>query len=129
MAEKSVIQVLASTIQARQHCIKQGNGEWQAKHEATLDDIVRNRLPHGSGFDSGCKIDLDKSTSRRVVFQADFHHMDSNGYYDSWTDHTVTVTPAFDGVEVKISGRDRNDFKDYAHEVIYFALLQPYKHD
>lgn len=51
--------------------------------------------------------------------------MNDAGYYDGWTEHTITVTPAFiGGFELSISGRNRNDIKDYISEVFNQALSQ-----
>ena len=70
-------------------------------------------MPSGSGVDSGTKL-LDNSTPDRLVFQADFHHMDENGFYDGWTEHQIIVTPSLAyGFNVRITGRNRNEIKDY----------------
>ena len=124
---KTVIQALASAIQARRNCIERNNLEWKAQWENTIFDIEKNYLPHGSGFDAGCKVDLDRSNQVRVVFQADYHQMDENGYYDGWTDHTVTVTPEFGDICIRINGRDVRGFKDYAHDVLRYALQREYR--
>ena len=73
-------------------------------------------LPSGSGFDNGSTFNVEKSTSEKLVFNTSFHHMNSNGYYTQWTDHTVTVTPSFYGLNIKVSGRNHNDIKDYIAE-------------
>lgn len=76
-----------------------------------------NKLPSGSGLDTGVKLDLDRSSAEKLVFDTEFHHLNENGYYDGWTQHTVTVTPSFDGFNLKISGRDRNGIKDYLYDL------------
>lgn len=48
--------------------------------------------------------------------------MNENGYYDGWTEHTVTVVPTFDGVDIRIGGRNRNDIKEYMHQTFDQAL-------
>ncbi len=78
-------------------------------------------LPSGSGFDNGTEID-ERSTPSRLVLLTSFHHMDENGNYDGWTSHTVTVTPTFAGLDVRVSGRDRNNIKDYIADVFRAAL-------
>jgi hypothetical protein len=50
--------------------------------------------------------------------------MNDAGYYDGWTDHIVIVSPSFDGIDIKISGRNRNDIKDYLHDVFHAALTE-----
>ena len=70
-------------------------------------------LPSGSGFNGGTRFDIDKSTTDKLVFHTSYHHMSEHGYYTKWTDHTVTVTPSFRGFNIKVSGRNHNDIKDY----------------
>lgn len=84
---------------------------------------MMRHAPHGSGFDNGTMLDFDKSGGAKLVFTTAFHHMTEHGYYSGWTEHTVTVTPAFDGFDLKISGRDRNDIKDYIADVFNTFLL------
>ena len=103
---------LAGSIQARINCINSNNTEWKEKHEDVIMGFEK-LLPSGSGLDSGCKFDLEKSNSHKIVINTSFHHMDENGMYDGWTDHTITLTPTFGGFDIKISGRDRGMIKDY----------------
>lgn len=56
------------------------------------------------------------------LFTALFHLMNDVGYYDGWTEHTVTVTPSFGGVNLRISGRNRNDIKESIHQAFDTAL-------
>lgn len=115
-------QVLASKIDARLRCGETGNGEWFNRHK---DDILKltDELPHGSGIDGENKIDLDKSTGEKIVIHTSFHHMNENGYYDGWTDHTLTVRPSLiHGFTMSISGRDRNGIKDYLYECFSYDL-------
>lgn len=57
------------------------------------------------------------------MFETSVHHMNPDGYYDGWTEHTVTVTPSFIGrFDLKVSGRDRNGIKDYIAEVFGSVL-------
>jgi hypothetical protein len=114
---------LASTVDAIKRLTKQADTrEWINRHEATIETLVSNHLPFGSGFDSGTKLDFDASHAEKLVFETSFHHMNDGGYYDGWTEHVVTVTPSFSGFNIRISGRNRNDIKDYIHEVFSTAL-------
>jgi hypothetical protein len=118
-----VYQQLASLVTARENCVKSGNDVWFDKHGEAIETIVNNYMPSGSGFDSGTKIDLDKSTGDKLVFTTSYHHMNDGGYYDGWSDHTVTVKPSLlHGFTLNIGGRDRNGFKDYAYDVFQIAL-------
>lgn len=114
---------LASAIGARQNCIAAHNLEWRDRHQSRIEALAQHELPRGSGVDSGCKVDLDRSTADRIVITTAFHHMDENGYYDGWTEHTITVKPSFIGrFSLKISGRDRNGIKEYLSDLFYHAL-------
>jgi hypothetical protein len=48
----------------------------------------------------------------------------NDGFYSGWTDHTVIVRPSFRGINVRISGRDRNGIKEYLAETYDYALTQ-----
>src|SRR5690348_16396792 len=100
---------LAGAVQARRNCEQSGNTEWFDKHSLTIKRLVADFMPSGSGWDSGTHIDLDLSHAEKLVFYGEFHHMNDAGYYDGWTNHTITVTPSFSGVNLRISGRNRND--------------------
>ena len=114
---------IASLLDAIENCKKSNNTEWQIRHEDYLNDLLHKHLPHGSGFDSGCTLS-EHSTSEKLIFTADFHHMDSNGYYCGWTHHKVVVTPSLCwDINIKVTGRDRNDIKNYIHEVFYTMLM------
>jgi hypothetical protein len=81
-------------------------------------------LPHGSGIDGENKVDLEKSHAEKLVIHTEYHHMKESGFYDGWTEHTVTVTPSFSGINLRISGQNRNDIKDYLSETFDYALIQ-----
>lgn len=110
---------LAATIGAFKRC----SGEWKDKHQDRIDDLM-DAMPSGSGFDNGTRLDMDASHDDKLVFTTSYHHMNENGYYDGWTDHTVTVTPAFNGFHIRVSGRNRNDIKDYIGEVFHAVLSE-----
>lgn len=120
---KPLYQHLASAIQARLNCQQANNAEWFPKWTARIKQLA-DLLPSGSGINSGTKIDLDASHASKIVLYTAFHHMNDTGYYDGWTEHTLVVTPAFDGINIRISGRNRNDIKDYLHEVYHYALTR-----
>lgn len=114
---------LASKVCAMRNCEKTGNAEWRDKHEDAILDLVSDHLPSGSGFDAGTKLDFDASHAEKLVFATSYHHMNEHGYYDGWTEHTVTVTPSFiGGFNIRVSGRNRNDIKSYIGEVFANAL-------
>ena len=119
---------LASLVRARLNCEETGNREWFQKYEERIEELVKNYMPSGSGFDCGTKIDLDKSTPEKLVFYTDFHHMNEVGYYDGWTEHRITVRPSLAfGFTLTISGRNRNEIKDYIHQAFDCALNEEIK--
>jgi hypothetical protein len=116
---------LAVLLTAIENCRKTGNAEWEAKHDERLALLVRDHMPSGSGWDCGTVLDVAQSNGAKLVFRGAFHHMDENGMYDGWSDHTITVRPAFhQGFDLHISGRDRNQIKDYLHDLFSSALAQ-----
>jgi hypothetical protein len=123
--QKPLYKELAGTIQARLNCEKMGNWEWFSMHEKKIDDMARSHLPSGSGIDSGCTIDIEKSTGNRIVIDSSYHTMSDMGYYGRWIDFTVTVKPdLICDFTLTISGkfgRDQ-DLKDYLYDTFDMAL-------
>lgn len=123
-----VYKQLASSCQARLTClaneVRTGKQhEWTNKHKDTINYIVKNFMPSGSGIDNGTKFDFDSSNGDKLVFTFGYHHMNENGYYDGWTEHTLTVRPSLQfGFTCSISGRNKNDIKDYLYETYQCAL-------
>ena len=114
---------LASLVQARLNCAESGSVEGFEKHKARIRHLVTHFMPSGSGFDCGTQLDLDESTPEKLVFYTDFHHMNEAGYYDGWTEHRITVRPSLAfGFTLTISGKNRNEIKDYIHQVFDCAL-------
>jgi hypothetical protein len=122
-----VYQKIAGTLQAYCNCVNGGNAEWKEKHLDTINLIMRN-APSGSGIDSGTKFYLDANSvfdvrdklipHATLKFSMSFHHMDEWGGYDGWTNHVITVHPDLAmGYRLTISGRNRNQIKDYLYEV------------
>jgi len=123
---KTLIKAIASRICAIENCRKRPplNPDAKADHEATLRRLEK-LLPSGSGFDDGTTIDLDRSTSDKIVLLTAFHHMDEMGDYDWWTEHTITVEPSFVfGLAIKVSGKNRNDINNYIAETFQCDLSQ-----
>ena len=121
-APAPLYQIIAGLIQARLTC-EADNPEWFDNHTAKLREIAKNELPSGSGIDSGTAIDLDESTPEKIVLTTEYHHLNDGGYYDGWTAHKVIITPSLQfGISVKITGRDRDDIKDYLSDVFDTAL-------
>ena len=116
----TLYQLIASTVDAMTRC----TDEWKQKHNETLTTL-EDYLPSGSGIDSGTEIDRERSTGEKIVLYTEYHHMNETGMYDGWTDHTITVRPSLiHRIRLTISGRDRNEIKDYLHDVYYWALCE-----
>lgn len=93
-------------------------------HEKRLEKLLQ-LLPSGSGLDRGVQLIDDECKSNRLVFQADYHHMNENGFYDGWTEHRIVVTPSLEyGAVIRITGRDRRDVKQSLHELFHQAMFQ-----
>ena len=120
--ETKLYQIIASASGAHARCIAE-ESDWADKWYKLLDDIELNHLPSGSGVDSGTRIDRDATTETRIVLTCDFHHMNDGGYYDGWTTHKIIITPAFDGFDLRVTGRDRNDIKDYLGDLFHHCLI------
>lgn len=125
---KPLVELLAQTVNAVSNCIASGNAEWRQRHEDTLAKLCRNFMPSGSGIDSGTTLDLDaclRFAGEKLIFTLGFHHMNEDGYYDGWTHHKLAVAPSlFLGPRLRFSGPDRNQIKEYLHEIYSSALMQ-----
>lgn len=126
MKAQLLYQRIASLVAQNHNCVASNNDEWEQRSRAELEQIAKECLPRGSGIDCGTVINLDASDANRIVLVTSFHHMNDAGSYDGWTEHTVIVTPdlAF-GFNLKITGRNRNDIKEYLRDVYHEALQQP----
>lgn len=114
---------MAAKLSAIRNCKASGNAEWEHRHGEALSAMVE-LLPSGGGIDNGTKLDVDACTETKIVLSCGFHHMNDHGYYDGWTEHTIIVTPSFDGIDIRVTGRDRNQIKDYLAETYHYALTQ-----
>jgi hypothetical protein len=83
-------------------------------------------LPSGSGFDNGAYLVTAESNDKRLVIRTSFHHMDANGYYTTWTQHTIRIYPSFEspGFTLKVSGTNLHNIKEHIADVYYSALVQ-----
>lgn len=113
---------LASTIvmacEAYRNCSANSDHPWGPRWASLLDAIEADLLPSGGGFDNGTKIDREATNAKRISLRIAFHHMDESGGYDGWTRHYVTINPTFRGCEVRVSGSNRNEIRDYISEVV-----------
>lgn len=113
---------LALMIDAYHRCKATGN-PYADTWEGYILDVVNNHMPSGSGWDNGTSINLDASSSERLRFYGGFHHMDEYWFYDGWTEHTIDVTASLAfGLNLRITGRNRNGIKDYLAEMFQHIL-------
>ena len=120
-----VYQKIAQLLNAHSTCVDLNNTEWIEKHNDSIEFICDNILPSGSGIDSGVKFNFDESNPNKLVFNTSFHHMDEYGYYDGWTDHKLILKPSLAfGYNLKITGYNKNEIKDYLSDVFssYFDM-------
>ena len=115
-ATQTVSQALALAVVALENCREHDNAEGEARWEQRIVDIMQ-AAPSGGGIDSGTQFLESESMALKLLFRVWFHHVDENGYYDGWTEHRVTVRPTFNGIDIKVSGRNRYDIKEYLTEV------------
>lgn len=120
---KTLISHIASTCDALHNCRAYNNEMWAKIHTETLQKLEQ-LLPSGSGVDAWTKILVDKSTRCAVYLETSFHHMNEAGFYDGWTEHTIKVSPEFDGFDLRISGKNRNQIKEYLGELFHHSLSQ-----
>ena len=66
-------------------------GSYIISKNEQMEDLVKNYLPSGSGFDGDISID-EKSTDEKIIIHVEYHHMDINGFYDGWSTFKVIIT-------------------------------------
>ena len=104
------------------------NVDWKIKHEERIVQLCKEHLPSGSGFDCGTEFDFDRSKVDRLVFVTQYHHMSGTGYYEGWSTHCVICVPSLQfGFDLRITGQDRDGFKEYANDVFQHALSEEHE--
>ena len=83
---------------------------WNPPTGSVFDDIKYREIdrlidtaPHGSGLDGGTLIN-EGSNSKRIEIKTEYHYMDSNGFYGTWLNLTISIIPVLTpaGYEVSI---------------------------
>ena len=122
---KPLYQILANKLAAYHNCLAVNNTEWANKHEDKIEELVKEYMPSGSGFDNGTIFDFENSTGEKLVFNTSFHHMNNNGFYDGWTEHKVIVRPSLmHGFTLRITGRNKREIKQYIHECFHTSFKE-----
>lgn len=77
--------------------------------DESLDRLIEF-LPHGSGIDgktvlnyeeTGITEEKSPSTVQKLVFDSEYHHMNSNGYYCGWFGFRITFLATFSGFDTE----------------------------
>jgi len=111
---------IAKALKAYQNCAAAGMYLMAEEWKRYIKWAVKEYAPKGSGFDDGTRFDIEASEEDKLIFGTAYHHMNDAGYYVGWTEHTVIVTPSFIyGVDVRVTGRNHNDIKDYIYDTFY----------
>jgi len=114
-------QQLFVSLQSRENCKKSGKDTWQEKHTEKIDKLI-NDLPSGSGFDTGTKLKDFSFKPEKLVFSTSFHHMNEDGYYVGWSDHDIIVTPSFVGFDIRVTGKNVRNIKEYIADTFHYWL-------
>jgi len=116
---KTLVYLIAKNCQ----WLKTVNDAYLSQCESRIDKL-ESLLPSGSGIDSGCKIDREKSGLKKVVINTSFHHLNDDGNYTGWTNHQIIITPNLSEYpDLKITGVNKNDIKDYLSDVFNDCLI------
>jgi len=89
MKEQPVYNVLANKCRL----LEQGSG-WYDQIEYQIESIMEEHFPSGSGFDSGCTLNLDDPKGEKLIIDCPYHCMNDNGFYDGWVYPSVIITPS-----------------------------------
>jgi len=119
---KPLYRALALEIDRYKRGIESG-APWADMAEDKIREFCRDYLPSGSGFDSGCYVEIEESRRDKIVIRCDFHHMNDSGFYDGWTTHRAIVTPCLlSGYALRITGKDKRGIREYIGDTIGHCL-------
>lgn len=132
---KTLAESIATAVTARSNCYRSGNHEWFRRHTETLETLAE-RLPSGSGIDSGTKINYAGCSDSCISLLVSYHNMDESGGYCDWTSFELTAVATFAGVSIYsvrymgVSSRTEDEIErdkqtaDYLADVYQFALTE-----
>ena len=78
-------------------------------------------FPIGSGI---CNTEVISVTDKKIVIGFSYQHYNDNGYHEGYTNHECRITAKFDDFNIYISGRNKNDIKDYLHELFFYNITE-----
>jgi len=123
MDKKLVYSEISCALQAYRNCIQSGNETWEEKWEERIESLV-NKLPSGAGITT-LNFDMEKSNPNKLIFTFSYAHYTECGFHDGYTDHKLIVTPdLYYGANLNITGRNKNDVKDYLYEIFNSAMFE-----
>lgn len=114
---------IAQCFCAYKNSLASNNG-YAERWKDAIDKMVYENLVCGGGF---CNIHFDYEESRvdKLVIWFSYHHMNDAGFYVGWTDHKLIITPSLvNDIDMRITGRDKDDIKNYFYEVFDIALRE-----
>lgn len=119
--KNTVLRHLAQTLQAYHNCLSRGNQSMADEHAETIEKIVKDHMPSGSGIDSGVDFDWT-STPNKIIMSFGFHHL-RDGMYIRWTHHKIIVTPSLvTGYYMQITGPNFDRIKSYLYQTFSAAF-------
>ena len=128
MGKDKIYKRLAKIANSRLRCLESINFSNEIEnYENEIDNIMENRLPHGSGIDNGCHFDYNKSHNNRLVINSGYHCMNEDGYYDGWVDFIVIVTPDLEldyRLSIKGNFGKYSHVKDYLYQIFHDSFDQ-----
>ena len=86
--------------------------------------LLNELLPNGNLIrrEGGTMI-LLKSTETKIVIDTAYWHYETS----RWTEHQVVITPNFEGgINIRITGKNEDNIKEYLHEIFREALMKEY---
>lgn len=116
---KTLVQAIHSAIVARKNCPIAG--EWFVRWEERIRELEKE-FPSGSGFD--VRMSVDRDSFDKVKISGSFHQMDNNGFYCGWKDFVVVVKPAFNGIDMRVTGLMKASVREYIGDVMHECLTQ-----
>lgn len=110
------VTVISSLIGAIANCRKSNNTEWKEKHSERLEKVS---MFHG--FDM--KLDMENSTSEKLIFHVDYHCMDDGGYWDGYLSFRLEIVPSLQfGYQIIPKGYSADSY----HYRKYWWLMEDY---
>ena len=127
-------QKIIQTTKALESCEEKGMIDAYDNHYKTLQNIHKNYLPSGSGFDG--EMNIESATDSKLIIRFDWHILNDNGYYDGWLDLLLIMTPNLsNNFDMKIkwytNGNDKRKvekykslIEDFLYDEWYYILTQ-----